>query len=690
MLSAIDPSKRIWIALIAITLAMLALRESAGWLITYPSDWVLPIKDWLNGFMAWFEATFGWFFKGITAILEAPLGAVQVILQWLPWPVTIALCAVAAHAAAGWRLVAFTVAAMFYMVLVGYWSESMNTLSLVAISVPLAILIGFVTGIIGYYFPRSERAILTLLDLLQTVPAFAYLIPIITLFGFGPVVGLIASLIYAFPPMVRNTMLGLRRVPAEVIESGLMSGATGWQLFWQVQIPTAARQLLLGVNQTTMAALSMVIIASIIGGTADIGWEVISKVRKAEFGESLLAGIVIALMAMVMDRISAGLALKDSSELDYSKSFAERHKHWIAAAAIGLALLIAAQVVPFLKAYPEAWEFYPAQVMNDALETFVVDYRTAIEAVKNFSFFFIMLPARIGLEQTISPFSWGFEFTPMLKVCYLIAMAGLVAFNWMKGRHNLALVIAFFAILMYFGLTKLPWAALIALTTYLAWTVGGRNLAAGVCAALVFLLVAGVWPQAMLSVYLCGLAVAISFLLGGALGIWAAKRDRVSAVLRPINDTMQTMPLFVILIPFVMIFKIGEFTALLAIIAYAFVPAIRYTEHGLRNLPADVLEAADCMGCTKWQLLWQVKLPLALPVIMLGLNQTILYGIAMLVIAALVGTNGLGQQVYIGLGDGDFGVGIIAGIGMAIIAMTTDRLIQAWSKSRQEAFGLTA
>ena len=148
------------------------------------------------------------------------------------------------------------------------------------------------------------------------------------------------------------------------------------------------------------------------------------------------------------------------------------------------------------------------------------------------------------------------------------------------------------------------------------------------------------------------------------------------------------MPPFVILIPFVMIFKIGEFTALLAIIAYAIVPAIRYAEHGLRNLPAEVLEAARSMGCTRWQMLWQVKLPLALPVIMLGLNQTIMYGISMLVIAAVVGTSGLGQRVYIGLGDGDFGVGIVAGIGMAIIAMLADRMTNAWSRSRQEAFGL--
>ena len=153
---------------------------------------------------------------------------------------------------------------------------------------------------------------------------------------------------------------------------------------------------------------------------------------------------------------------------------------------------------------------------------------------------------------------------------------------------------------------------------------------------------------------MCGIAVIISFISGTLLGIWAANNSFVSAILRPINDTLQTMPLFVILIPFVMLFKIGDFTALLAIIAYAIVPAIRYSEHGLRNLPEEVIEAAKMMGSTKQQLLLQVKIPLALPVMMLGLNQTIMYGIAMLVIAALVGTNGLEQIVYIGLNDGNF------------------------------------
>ena len=138
--------------------------------------------------------------------------------------------------------------------------------------------------------------------------------------------GLIASVLYAFPPTVRNTLLGLSRVPQEVIEAGLMSGATPRQLFFRVRVPSAMRQIMLGVNQTTMAAFSMVIIASIIGGTADIGWEVLSTMRKAQFGESLLAGIVIALMAMVMDRITAAAAVVEPSQPAVNQSFLARNR----------------------------------------------------------------------------------------------------------------------------------------------------------------------------------------------------------------------------------------------------------------------------------------------------------------------------------------------------------------------------
>ncbi len=671
------------------TFVCLYLRARVPWLVAFPDAWVLPVTPLLNDGMNWFVDSFGALFRGISALLDYPVVWARDVLWWLPWPATVALVAVVSHAAGGWRLVVFSVSCALYMLVTGYWDQSMNSLALVAISVPLAVAVGFGAGIAGFFSRRAERVIMPTLDLMQTVPAFAYLIPILLLFGFGTVVGLIASLFYAFPPMVRNTIVGLRGVSADVIESGLMSGATGSQLFWQVRVPSALRQILLGINQTTMASLSMVIVASIIGGTDDIGWAVLSTMRKAQFGESILAGIVIALIAMVMDRVTWGLATRDSAVVEPGdRSWLLRHRHVAAAAGLALIAIVLARLVPALHDYPSDWVYSPAALLNQAVEYVVVHYGTAIESVKTAAFFFVMLPLRIGLEQTVTPFTWGFELTATHIAVYAAAAGALAvaALRWL-GAHA-AVAVALLATVFYFGLTNMPWPALALLFGTLSWTVSGWRLALGTVLGVAFLLLTGVWKEAVLSLYLCGLAVAISFAFGSGLGIWAAHSDRVSALLRPVSDTLQTMPLFVLLIPMVMLFKIGEFTALLSIIAYAFVPALRYTEHGLRNLPDDVIEAARAMGCTAGQMLWQVKLPLALPVVMLGLNQTIMFGIAMLVIAALVGTNELGQRVYIGLGDGDFGIGMVAGIGMAIIAMIADRITQAWSHTRERALGM--
>ena len=678
-----------WLGVIAITLVCLALQGEWVWMAEYPKDLILPLSDWLNAVMDWIVDYFGWFFLGISWALEWPIKAVRFILNALPWSVTTFLFCSVAWAASGWKLAAFTLFSMLYMLVIGYWSESMNTLSLVAISVPLAILVGFAFGVWGFFSDRAARVIMPMLDVLQTVPSFAYLLPILMLFGFGTVVGLIASVLYSFPPMVRNTIVGLRGVSPEVIESGLMSGATPRQLFWQVRVPSSLKQILLGVNQATMASLSMVIIASIIGGTSDIGWEVLSQIRKAQFGESLLAGMVIALMAMVIDRITAGFAVRSGEYDPEKKTFAQKHRYWITAALGAVTFFVLAQIAGILNEWPQAWEISPAKAMNDGLTYLVVNFRDEIEAVKKFAFFFVMLPAKIGLQGAVSPFTWGFELTLVHKVVYAVGIVALAVWAAFRGRTQVAILILILAILLYFGLTGIPWPALLLICAVAGWKVGGRILGLGTALGLGFIVITGIWPEAMLSIYLCGIAVLISFVLGTAIGIWAAHNDMVSAIIRPFNDTLQTMPLFVLLIPFVMVFKIGEFTALLAIIAYAIVPAIRYSEHGLRSLPATVIEAATMIGSTRRQMLWQVKIPLALPVMMLGLNQTIMYGIAMLVIAALVGTNGLEQIVYIGLSDGNFGVGIIAGIGMAIIAIITDRMTNAWSRRRQEELGLS-
>ncbi len=674
-----------WVVVILITIICLIFQNQFPWIKEYPQDYVVPLSPWMNSGMNWFVEWFGWIFKSISWFLEWPIKVVRNSLHLLPWSVTVFLFCLVSYIASGWRLVIFTFLASLYMVVIGYWVESMNSFSLVAISVPLAVLVGFSIGTWGFNSERAERVIKPTLDFLQTVPAFAYLLPILLLFGFGTTVGLLASLIYSFPPMVRNTILGLRQVPQEIIEAGIMSGASKRQLFWVVRVPTAWKQILLGVNQTTMASLSMVIIASIIGGTADIGWEVLVYLRKADFGSSLVAGIVIALIAMILDRITSGLASKSGTYKPREKDFFKRNKYLFIAILGTLFLSMLSNILPFLNQWPEEFAMSPGKSISEGLDYFIINFGDQVDYIKQLAFFYIMLPSKIGLQYSVSPYTWGFELTPILKYSYFSIMIIISIWFFSRWGVSFSIGIILFTIFFYVGLTNMPWFALILIYGLIGYKLGGPKLSIGTILGLSFLVLTGVMPQALISIYLCGIAVLISFLIGTSLGIWAAHNDRVSSFMRPINDTMQTMPSFVILIPFVMIFKIGEFTALLAIIAYAFVPAMRYAEHGLRNLPYNVIEAARMIGCSNSQLLWRVKIPLALPVIMLGLNQTIMFGLAMLVIAALVGTTGLGQLIYIGLSKANFGLGMIAGVGIAIIAITADRMTQAWSRKLEKS-----
>ena len=660
--------------------------------MSYPGDWVVPLSAWINATMDWVVRHFQWLFRSVTWLLEYPMELIQDLLQWLPWPATLVGFTFVAYMAAGWRLATFTVIALSYIVVLGYWSESMNTLALVFVSVPLSISLGLCIGIWAYKSRRVERLVGPLLDLMQTFPTFAYLVPILLLFGFGPVVGLLASAIYATPPMVRNVILGLRRVPTEVVESGVMSGATRRQLLWWVEVPSAMPTVLIGVNQTVMAALSMVIIAALIGSSADIGWEVVSTMRKAAFGQSLLAGIVIVFIAVILDRVSRGFAQQQLTLAAPQGSWQKRHRVVIVGIGVVVVLTLLSQLVPAAKVFPEhlarGTYSWAAGNLNDLIETLTADYVVLWDGIKEIALFFFLVPINLGLQTAVRPFSWGFELTPFMTWSYAAVSVAIAFYLARLTSWRLGVGVILITGTLYFGVSNTPWPAFISIVTLLAWQVGGFRLGLFALFGLAFIAMTGYWSFAMRSVYLCTAAVVTSFVIGVLLGVIAAHNDRFSTVIRPINDTLQTMPLFVFLIPVLMFFQIGEFTAYLAIIMYAIVPAIRYTEHGLRNAPGEVVEAAQAVGCTRGQLLWNVKLPLAIPEIMVGLNQTIMFGLAMLVIAALVGTKGLGQQVYVAVTSGDVGKGMIAGLSITVIAMIADRVIQAWSAERKRALGL--
>ena len=244
-------------------------------------------------------------FDGIVAGVRTVLDALTLALNGSPWPVVMLVIAVTAYRAAGPRVAIFTVAAMAYTALLGYWALAMETVALVGAAVLLCVIIGIPLGI---WFGKSQRAYRMaepVLDLMQTLPAFVYLIPIIAFFGTGNPPGILATIIFGMPPVIRLTALGMKGVPDSIKEAAVAFGASKWQLLKDVEIPLALPSIMTGVNQTILMCLSMVVIISLIGG-GGLGQEILEALQFAAKGPGLLGGFAILFLAMVMDRIVQG------------------------------------------------------------------------------------------------------------------------------------------------------------------------------------------------------------------------------------------------------------------------------------------------------------------------------------------------------------------------------------------------
>jgi glycine betaine/proline transport system permease protein len=510
----------------------------------------------------------------------------------------------------------------------------MITLASVVIAVPIGAVGGLLLGILAYRHAMFDRVLKPILDLMQTIPIFAYLVPILFMFGFGPVSALVATVIYAMPPMVRITTLALHGVDPEIRDFGVMAGCSQRQMTWRVLVPAALPSLMVGVNQVIMLSLNMVIIASMIGA-GGLGFDVLSSLRRLDIGGGFEAGIAIVILAIAIDRLSQGFATRTPRMMPISKgqNLIVRHPRSFMVAAIVLLAFVVGKFVPVIQAFPEESALTTGAFWNDSIKYLNINYFDTFEAIKIFFLQGFMLPVK-----------------------------------------------RFF--------TGIPWPWAIAMVTLIGWRFGGLRLAvmSGFMAG--FIAATGMWEKAMITVYLCGSSVVIASAIGIPLGVLAAVNKRAGQIIGVVIDTLQTLPSFVYLIPVVMLFRIGDFTAMIAIVLYAVVPAVRYAAHGVRSVSPDLIEAGIVSGCTPRQLLTRIRLPLALPEVLLGLNQTIMLALSMLVITALVGTRDLGQEVYIALTKADTGRGIVAGFAIAFIAIIADRVISASAKNARIRYGM--
>jgi len=620
----------------------IALSRVVPFLDEWPAEWVIPVRDWVTVFFAWLGQVAKPVTRSISWMLTQPLALVEALLyrgfltwQWppLPWIAIVAGTAILGHWAGGRRLAIFAGLCAFYLAIFGLWADAMKTLAIVLVTVPLAVVSGLLLGIWATRSGRAERVLNTAFDVMQATPHMAYLAPVVVLFGFGQVPAMLATLIFALPPMARCTILGIRTVPSDILEAGLMSGCTRRQLLWKVELPAAQQTLLLGLNQVVMQTLAMVVIASLVGASG-LGQKLLFSLQQLQIGKAVEQGIAITLIAIVLDRMTQAYMRRVPPRFSPDTPWHARHTHLTLFIAVLIISVAAARLLPALAVLPPELTFSYGGPINDFVRWVSKTLFVYIKPIRDGITIWLLLPMR--------------DF-------YL----------W------------------------LPWPVVIGVLALVGWRLGGWRLALIPICLFGFLLLAGFWTPLMLTIYLVTGCTVLCILIGVPLGVWSAHNAAAARVIMAVCDTLQTFPSFIYLIPVIMLFQTSDLSNVIAMLFYATVPAVRFTYLGLIRVPAATIEAAIASGTKPRQRLWKVEMPIAFPEILLGINQTIMMALAMVAITALIGSRDLGQEIYKALPGADTGRGLLAGLGIAFIGITADRLIGAWARQRKKALGMT-
>tara|TARA_B100000768_G_C11273621_1_gene374696 strand:- start:136 stop:2196 length:2061 start_codon:yes stop_codon:yes gene_type:complete len=559
----------------------------------------------------------------------------------LPWTVVLGGAILLGYALSGKMLALLAGIATSYIAIFGQWEPAMETLSFVLIAAPVSCLLGLFFGAVAYKSKTAETIIMPLLNVAQTMPHFSYLIPVMVFFGVGDHAGAIATIIFATPPMIRLTLLGLKRVSPEVVEAGAMSGCSNSQMMLKVLIPTARRDILIGTNQVIMQCLAMAVIASFIGAKG-LGFNLLLALNQLRIGQALELGICIVLIAVVLDKLSLAWANKQT---DYfaDSSYFQRHKYGI----IFLIFMVTCVILTFVGKI----------IFGGGIN------------------YFYLIPHNQGI--TTEPF-WQAGVDWMVENWY----HGLQTFNnWLIIDVLMPMKAA------YLGM---PVSATFVLVMGIGYMIGGWRSALIVGGFLLFIACTEWWDRALITAYMTSFAVIVSAVIGVIVGSLCAQNSFASKVILIVCDTLQTFPSFIYLIPVIMLFGVTDTSVLIAVVVYATIPATRYTVEGLRSVPATLQDAGSMSGVNKLQRWVNIEMPLAFPHIMLGINQTVVFALFMVIIGAMIGTDDLGQYILKALSDKNgIGNGLMLGLCVAFIGLAVDHLIRTWADQKKIALGMT-
>ncbi|EFE81607.1 glycine betaine ABC transporter integral membrane protein [Streptomyces albidoflavus] len=580
------------------------------------SDWIIDNRD--------SHPLFLYFFGHVSNAVVLSVRAVYLVLLAGGWAGVTVAAGLIAWRVAGVKLAVGTAVAFLLCGVLGMWVPTMQTLALMIVAVLASVILGALLGLAAGLSDRVFRLLRPVLDTMQVLPAFAYLLPVVLVFGIGVPAAVLATVIYAAPPMARLTALGLRGADAGVMEAVTSLGTTARQRLFTARLPLARKELLLGVNQTIMLALSMAVIASVIGA-GGLGDRVYQALASVDVGAALAAGIPIVLLAVVLDRTTAAAGRRIGAG-EAASGPVSPAVGWAVAAVATLAVALGTRFASALE-WPATWTYGIAEPVNRAVD-WMTDHLYS------------------GVPLIGGTADWAGHFT-----------------TWVLDPVR-------------DGLQWLPWWGLLLIVAALAWLIGTWRTALTATLAMAAIGVLGVWNPSLDTLSQVLAAVAVTLVLGFATGIAAARSNRAEAALRPVLDVFQTMPQFVYLIPVVALFGVGRAPAVAAAVVYALPAVVRITTQGLRGVDAGALESARSLGATSSQQIRQVQLPLARSSLLLAVNQGVVLVLAVVIIGGLVGGGALGYDVVFGLAQGDLAVGLVAGAAIVCLGLMLDRVTQ--------------
>lgn len=598
-----------------------------------------PFHDWLNNLSAWIDTNrdSNFIFTSFVNVIRNSIDGFVTFLQNLisqtgdtrdipqiGWLGVVAIIGFVVYTISNLKVATFSVIGFLSLGLLGFWQESMDTLALTLAAVSLSLLIGIPLGILAGLFPRFEKFLTPALDFAQVMPTFVYLTPVTLFFLIGPASATIVTLIYAVPPALRITSVAIKQVPWSSVEAAVSMGSTRFQALRKVQLPQAKRTIVVGINQTIMAALSMVTIAALIDAPG-LGQVVVRALESLDVGRSFQAGLGIVILAVVLDRSTTAAASK--VDVGTARSTSHNSQRLIKA---GVATLALAAV--FIS-------------------------RTAVWAG--------VFPGSGAIGSNIAKYVNNYvDWFQMHFVTVTNDITDVISYGFINPMQSL--------------LTQSPWFVTGLAFVGLGAIFGGKKLAGISLFCVLAIVGTGLWSDTMVTLSSTLVASVITVALGVVVGTWIGRSKRADRWIRPILDAGQVLPAFVYLVPFLGLFGATRFTAIMAAVVYAAPASIKLMADGIRGVPETIIEAATAAGSSSWQMITKVQIPSARRALALATNQGIIYVLAMIVVGGLVGAGGLGYLVVAGFAQENLkGKGLAAGLAIVLLGIMLDRITQA-------------